>query len=336
MHEQTWRRLVPPATRVEPWTRRHPGSRPFFSFPATAVADYVKDRYGKAGQVSAIDPTADADLEDIADDLGDLLDTRPDAERPEPTSETTGGETTGGGPAPQPQGCLQGCLTAPFAWAAWLLRRLLQLLFGGPPPGPQPAVTGPAPPPVSVTPKVVTYAFPPPGPAPVSPAVAAVEQHVAATGVSPPAGWTPPNSGSRPTAVAIAAAWRFYRRPESDPPPVATPDAALVPPPPPVPDWDFHQRMGALGDYPGLLRRIGVVIRLRVPRPASPPASIRVVPHWDGQPRPQRDLTPRTRCVLDGNRFLPEAQPGSELRDGFLDLTGACEDTTDLPDSGCW
>jgi hypothetical protein len=328
LHEPTWQRLFPPTTRVEPWTRRHPGSRPIFSFPVIAVADYIEDRYREAGQRSTIDPTADEDLDGIADDLGGLLDTRPDAERPQPTSETSGGETTGGGPAPQPQGCLQGCLVAPFAWLLWLARRLRQALFGGPSPGPPPSAEGPAPPPVSVTPKVVTYAFPPPGPAPVAPALAAVEQHVAATGVSPPAGWTPPGSSLSPEAVAVAGAWRFYRRPESEPAPAAQPDIALVPPPPPVPDWDFHQRMGALGDYPGLLHRLGIVIRLRVPRPAAPPASVRVIPHWNAQPMPERDLTPRTRCVLDADRFLAEAQAASDLRDGFLDLAGAGEHST--------
>jgi hypothetical protein len=323
--ESTWQQLFPSTTRVEPWTRSHPGSRPIYSFPVTAVAEYLRDRYSAAAHTP--DPTSDQDLDGIADDVGDLLDTRPDAERPQPTSETTGGETTGGGPAPQPQGCLQGCLTAPFAWALWLLRRLWQLLFGGPSPGPPPAATGPAPPPVAVTPKVVTYAFPPPGPAPKPPAVAAVEQHVAATGVSPPAGWTPPGSSLRPAAVAVASAWRFYRRPESEPTPAAHPDVTLVPPKPTVPDWDFHQRIGALGDYPKLLHRLGIVIRLRVPRPATAPTSVRVVPHWDLQPMPQRDLTPRTRCRLDGDRFLSESTAGSELRDGFFDLSGAGEQT---------
>jgi hypothetical protein len=323
LHPPTWQRLFPPTTPVEPWTRRHPGSRPIFSFPVTAVADYIKDRYKIAGQKSAIDPTADDDLDEIADDLGGLLDTRPDAERPQPTSETTGGETTGGGPAASPQPL--GCLTAPFAWLIWLVHRLRQILFGGPPPGPQPSTEGPTPPPVSVTPKVVTYTFPPPGAGPIAPAVAAIEQHVAATGVSPPAGWTPPGSSLSPETVAVAGAWRFYRRPESEPPRTARPNAALVPPPPPMPRWDFHQRMGALGDYPGLLHRLGIVIRLRMPRPATPPSSVRLIPHWDGQPMAQRDLTPRTCCVLDGDSFLAEAQTGSDLRNGFLDLTGASE-----------
>jgi hypothetical protein len=325
-----WQRLFPATTPVEPWRRRSVAGRPLFSFPGDAVADYLRRTYHDASHASHVDPTTGDDLGGVVTDVGGLLDTRPDAERPEPSSHVTGGETTGGGPAPTPTqlGCLQGCLTAPLAWLSWALHWVWYKLTGQPP-APTPLTqTGPAPPPVSVTPKVVTYEFPPPGLAPVPPALAAVEQYVAANGVTPPAGWSPPGSSLSSDQVALASAWRFYRRPESQPPAADAPNVDLVPPPPQLAAWDFHRRLGALGDYPLLLRRLGLVVRLRVPRPTVSPTSVGVRPRWDGQPLPNRDLTPRTVCTLAGDRFLAEARPGSDLKDGVIDLAGADDRTT--------
>ena len=44
---------------------------------------------------------------------------------------------------------------------------------------------------------------------------------------------------------------------------------------------------------------------------------------------PTSQVSPRTHCVVDSNRFLPATQPGSELYDGALDLRGI--DQTRLP-----
>jgi hypothetical protein len=326
----TWQRLLPGTTTVEPWTRRDPQGRPFFSFPADAVTDYLARSYREAGRASPVGPTRNDQLGGIVADAGDLIDTRVDEERPEPTSTTTGGDTIGGGPpatTSQP-GCLKGCLVAPLAWLVWLLRTLWHFLTGAPAPPPL-TVTGPAPPPISVTPKVVTYTLPEPKPRDPPAAVTAVEKYVEVHGVTPPAGWAPdadpradPHATPAPTAdaIAIASAWRFYRRPE-------TPAAGAAPPKPE--GWDFHRRVGALGDYPRMLRRLGIVIRLRVPRPAAAPTSVRVVPSWDGAPLPARDLTPPTHCRLDGNSFTAAPRPESDLRGGGLDLTGAGEQNAD-------
>ena len=74
------------------------------------------------------------------------------------------------------------------------------------------------------------------------------------------------------------------------------------------------------------MRRLGIVVRLRVPAPAAPPTTVRIIPRWDGQELPQRDVTPATRCTLNGAVFAPEAVSGSEFKDGTLDLAGASED----------
>ena len=341
----TWERLFPSETPVKPWTRRSIGDRDLYSFPAGVVAGYVQNRYYDAGNLAGLGPVGDDYLGAIVEDLGDLIDTRPEVERAEPISVTSGGETIGGGPPPTTTP--QGCLSAPLAWLVWLLRWLWHAIAGGPPPGPTPHKTGPEPPPVSVTPKVVTYLPAPRPPAKVPPALEAIEQHVQDEHVTPKAGWTPGRSLSS-DKVALACAWRFYQRPESRPHPT------VIPPRPDPPEWDFHQRLGVLGDYPRLLRRLGIVIRLSVPRPAVNPCSVRIIPRWDGQRLPQRDLTPPTLCTLEGNVFRartrerpasrdrrPEPRDGSserparrsrtELRDGVLDLTGATDrNTNDL------
>ncbi len=317
-----WTGLFPSTTRVAPWSLRSVRTRPFYSYPAGQVADYIHDSYQKYSTPGP-DPVTDDALDELVQDAGNLIDTRPDVERAEPTSHATGGEVTGGGRPQAKPGCIPGCLFAPVAWLVWIARWLWHAIIGGPAPGPAPVSVAPTPPPVSETPIVVTYETPPRPPAPVPAALAAIEAHVLTHGVTPPAGWAPPGGQATPQAVALAAAWRFYNRPESEPPKVEQPDITQVPASPTPPDWDVHQRLGALGDYPLLLRRIGIVVRLRVPRPPAAPTSVRVVPKWDGLPNPARDLTPRTRCVVSGGVFAAQPRPGSEYRDGVLDLDGA-------------
>jgi len=110
------------------------------------------------------------------------------------------------------------------------------------------------------------------------------------------------------------------REPLPDPP-FPEPDVNDVPPPPPTPDWDFHRALGALGDYPRLLERLGLVVVLRIPRPAAVPSWLRVHASFAGT-APTSQVSPRTNCVIDGNRFLAATQAGSELYDGALDLRG--------------
>ena len=58
---------------------------------------------------------------------------------------------------------------------------------------------------------------------------------------------------------------RFFDRPEMKSDYMRHPKVELVPPPLKPSEFDFHQMVAALGDYPELLRRLGFVIDLRVP-----------------------------------------------------------------------
>jgi hypothetical protein len=68
-------------------------------------------------------------------------------------------------------------------------------------------------------------------------------------------------TATSPLAVQFHMMQRFYRRPflENGPPPK-------------LPEIDFHVMLGILGDYPVLLRRLGLVVDLRITPQVAPPA----------------------------------------------------------------
>jgi hypothetical protein len=186
-----------------------------------------------------------------------------------------------------------------------LMRRLRAALGAGPPPvdptrpkNPVDRVVHPSP-----------YGAKPPLGPPNLPHMEQLEQRMDAELAIPPAA-----PAARDVTFDFARAKRFFERPESEMPPASRP-------PPEKPELDFHQALGALSDYPELMRRLGLIVRLKIDRPASDPATIRVIPVWDGQPR-DSDVCPRTRCELDGDRFVAAHRPGSDLSGGALALGG--------------
>ncbi len=78
-------------------------------------------------------------------------------------------------------------------------------------------------------------------------------------------------------------------------------DADLTPVQPP--DIDFHKLVSTLGNYPELMRRLGLVIDLEVPIPpgvSSP--TVKVLPTWASDSPPSAfnaDFSPKTACTLD-------------------------------------
>jgi hypothetical protein len=74
-------------------------------------------------------------------------------------------------------------------------------------------------------------------------------------------------SGTRGVEKALLElhrARRFYDRPEAKIAHRKRPVPGLARPPVPRPDPDFHERVSLLGDHPGVLRRIGLVVDLKV------------------------------------------------------------------------
>lgn len=334
LDHDAWDHLFPNTTSVRPWSFRNLSERPIYSFPLRFVTAYLRDLYRDVGRKHPTSPPASGDLTGMVEDLGPLTDVHvPDERRPpprDPGNLPLPVEPTPKPPKPPPKGCLGGVLgTLWRLFVAWL-RKLLGLPPSSPPPTPPPDPTPPkVPPPHVVHPSPYEPARPL---TPVTPpAIAALDELMDANKVidrTPPHGDMAEALGHRDITFDFARAKRFFERPESEAAPTA---------PPELPELDFHQAVAALGDYPTLLRALGLVVRLRCVRPATDPESIRVVPRLDGAIRPT-DVAPRTRCSVDGDRFAaaprpPSAnRPPSELAGGTLDLTGADDRlATDLP-----
>lgn len=126
---------------------------------------------------------------------------------------------------------------------------------------------------------------------------------------------------SQPPELAFAQAYRFYDRPQTRDP--VGPDR--VPDPPKPPEYDFHGYVAALGDYPHLLRLLGLAIDLVVDRPGNLARQGRVRIHVEPHPRlgfvTEEAARPWTAYQLDPPRFLPRPRErGRDLADGTLRL----------------
>lgn len=94
------------------------------------------------------------------------------------------------------------------------------------------------------------------------------------------------------------------------------------------PDFDFHQVLTLLGDYPQLMRALGLVFDLEVPFPTSLGHGgdflLRVTPENPLHDEPSTKITPDTHCQLSPVRKVFAANPsGGLIRNGHLDLSGA-------------
>ncbi len=147
-----------------------------------------------------------------------------------------------------------------------------------------------------------------------------------------PPGYVPPGFPSAET-FAFQQATRFYKRPAkpTDNPYFERPDLTRVPPRPAPPKFDFHQALAAFGDYPRLLRRLGLVIDLvwTNPVPLASSGRVRVevewlepglLPSWH-----EKDMPPWTAYRFEGNhRFAArDALEQTGLHHGCLDLSSA-------------
>ena len=92
----------------------------------------------------------------------------------------------------------------------------------------------------------------------------------------------------------------------------------LPKPRPQVPKVDFHQLISSLGDYPELMKRLGLRIDFRVNvDPKIRPASTVFVKVMAPAPVVPRVPTPRTKYILTGTGFQA-ATSSPELQDGLL------------------
>ena len=107
----------------------------------------------------------------------------------------------------------------------------------------------------------------------------------------------------------------------------------------PEPEFDFHEMLSSMGDYPEIMRRMGIVLDLEANLPdsfaASPSAvvetSCHIIPSWiptkpDPGPGESVDVSPRTACVVhpDASKFAARPRAADpDLENGMLMLSDA-------------
>lgn len=350
LDHDAWDHLFRATTFVRPWTFRNTSlpKRQIHSYSVRFITAYLRDLYTDIGRRFPTQPPPRSELEPFRVAVGPVTDVRVKEERKPPPRE---------GPeipipqveippdpaaAPQPRGCL-GWLWLPLRPLCRVLRPLCRLLprrlryaLGtllrllreaaepdpGPPPDPtKPKVTMPRT--VYPSPYVNKPAVGPPSPnAPMNTLDRRMAEEFA---IKPtPHGSIADGLKNRDLTLDFARAKRFHERPENANPPQSQP-------PPDKPRLDFHQALAALGDYPEIMRRLGLVVRLRVRRPEVDPATVRVIPLW-GLATRASDIAPRTRCELTRDSFAAAHAADSDLAGGVLNLECAGDRiTTDTP-----
>ncbi|MCG6498223.1 Ig-like domain-containing protein [Kitasatospora sp. A2-31] len=146
----------------------------------------------------------------------------------------------------------------------------------------------------------------------------------------------PPAAAPTPTSQtdSVAAFHEFHDRPArpNAPLPSANQLSGLL---------DFHQCVACLGDYPALMRRLGLIIDLELPAAGIPTAStarrLRVLPRRQAADPtdPTADVSPTTSAVWDGDDFVAAPSPTAPgIPNGLLDLTGPDFDLIDVDVDG--
>ncbi|MDQ6654988.1 MAG: hypothetical protein M3Y80_04150, partial [Verrucomicrobiota bacterium] len=320
---ELWAALFRGTTQVKPFRFEDYRGTPIESFPTLAIHDTIARVYGRVSS----DPTysagrdrpglgilaADPDLSAIAHPWFPepeptwnpqetapvpFPDAPPVIEKPEPEPN----EPPAAEPKPPGCGCGCGCLGWPLA----LWRRL----FGSRPGGteaegaapilPEPPSSKPLPTPsfqVDVTPPAPPLP-PAPGKTFLPPPLTAAQQQTRAAFDSLEA-FLKPFAGTAPDLPDSAAAL-----------------AALL-----AEGWDFHQAISSLGDFPVILRRLGLVVDLLLPLGTALPAAgtIRLVVPDTVWQAGTTVVCPRTHFVSSASRFTAAPRPlQPDISDGFL------------------
>ncbi|MEI7725087.1 MAG: hypothetical protein WCK09_08270 [Bacteroidota bacterium] len=117
---------------------------------------------------------------------------------------------------------------------------------------------------------------------------------------------------------------RFFDRVESKEPYMAQPNLSMVKPSPEVPRIDFHQMIAAMGDYPLLLRKLGLVLDFSVDLPDS---GASILPHSEVRLQiTQGDIASFEKpWTFFDDSFMAKSHNSAELNEGRVNLTGTGE-----------
>jgi len=130
-----------------------------------------------------------------------------------------------------------------------------------------------------------------------------------------PAGANVPKAAVSAVTVDFHQLNSFYR-PTAYPPRV---ERIRLPVEPPT--MDFHKILSSLGQFPGVMRLVGLVIDLEVPFDAAlqGQTTVTVIPTWSPVTA-TTNVTPRTRCTIGADRFVAQPRPDSDIANGMLKL----------------
>jgi hypothetical protein len=92
------------------------------------------------------------------------------------------------------------------------------------------------------------------------------------------------------------------------------------------PQMEFHEAVSSLGDYPGFMRKVGLVVDLVLPWQSGIPASsfVQVKANWKSVFNSSKTInfSPKTRYSLTGSDFYAPSGPGgADIQNGLFNLS---------------
>lgn len=314
LRSDLWQALFKPTTTVTPFAFEDLSGVGIKSFPAATIHETIKGVY----QHASIDPAYgggtdlpgrgvlanDPDFSDIARPVDPLPPWEPPETDRGPVQvgdDKPPDEDPGDGGSADKKGCL-GCLFWPFRWIQRLFHFLgldIPVLGSG---SAKPA-------------RALLRRSSSNGRGAVPHAAAAPTVTLAAEAGDPGLA----SSAVTVSSVATKAAFddlHSYAQPHS-PISVALPTAAEV-----EDEFDFHQMISSLGDYPNLMRRLGLVVDLVVTLGADLPTDLGTVSVMPTITLsiPSSSFSPQTHYDLGIERFLARPRANSDINDGLLRL----------------
>jgi hypothetical protein len=329
-----WTALFHGTTRVKPFVFEDYRGIPIESFPILTIQGVIAGLYGRASSDPAYSPGGERpDLGVLAADPDLSAIARPSFPEPEPEWKpvetapvpfpdappplpivTPVPKPEPPEPEPAPQGCGKGCgcgcLGWPLGCLGWPLA-LLRKLFGkkgtgiGGKSAPAPAPVDPPSSKPAPTDSFSTEVDPPDPPPPPAPKK---------TFLPPPL--TPAQQQVRDAFDALDAFLEPFAGGKD-----LLPNAAQL-----AESWDFHQAVAALGDFPEVLRWLGLVVDLLLPAGTALPAAgtIRLSASGVAWQPGTTVVAPRTHFVSSPTRFTAAPRPVQpEIQNGFLRVDDA-------------
>jgi hypothetical protein len=311
---ELWAALFRDTTQVKPFRFKDFRGISIETFPIWSIYETIASVYGRASSDSAYGAGGNRpDLGALAEDSDLSAIARPSYPEPEPTwnpPQTSPAPFPDAPPVvekPEPQERQprpKSWLCRLLFWLFCLLKKLLGLgacvRDGKAPTSPEPPTSKVAP-----TPSFKTDVTPP----------AAISAPAPGKGFLPPP-LTPAQQQTRAAFDALDVFLKPFEGTEK-----RLPDAAAL-----REKWDFHQAISSLGDYPAILRRLGLVLDFLLPIGTVLPAAgtIQITPTGAAWQTGTTVVTPKTHFITTTTLFMAAPRTVKpEISNGFLMVNDA-------------